>query len=596
MKNKVGKILRRLLWPVMLLVIVSPGTAHSVGFVPMSFSGALSYGYGYVRAEVGSEAESTSVTLNLNLTGFIWKPWFITTTGGLSFGVARAQTSASSNASSTAVAGNLGVNVFPSSRFPFSLLLSLSNSEVENRSALNTLGNANYTTTRVLMLQTYKGYDNFLTNFSWAYSNFQSDTSTSSSNAVNYDARYRKSKQSWVGGASYNENSNSDSDVKPQNFTIRMHHNYVPGNQLGVTSSVSFNESRVSSRFSNSRSSVAQASSVYSWRPEHKPYSFSGGARVSTARAEGRGDSESNSMSLSLGTNYRLTRKVNVSASGSMSAAETDSITTSNATFSASTGYNSDQYDYLGFRYNWRAAGGVASSSSTSQVEQNATEDETTSSLSFSLGHTASRNWALGRTSSLSLSLSQSGGLGYTNAAVGSGTIGHGVGLNVSSNDRTGSTFMGGSFTDTRSCTECEGTVDSESQFLSFQLARNQGINRLSSLSGNAAYQWGRQKKLEEDASNPGFELTAKSYTRSANMNANYHHSRAFGVYALNYTSSFAYSRNFNALRDQRDTLRWENFFTYAIGLLDTSLTIDFVQQGSDNVRGSLSFRATRNF
>lgn len=576
---------------VLVVTILSlPSLANAI---PMSYSGALSYGYGYVNSGNDSEAESSSLTLNLNVTGFIWRPWFITYTAGGSLGFARAKSTTSETAKSVALAGNLGFNVFPSSRFPFSLLISRSDSTVENRSALNTLGSTNYTASRILLLQTYKGKENFLTNFSWSYSQFESDASSSESNALNYDARYRKTKYAWMAGASYNETSNSDSAVRPQNFTARANHNYVPGNQLGVTSSVSYNHSNVRLASGSSQTSVAQASSVYSWRPEHKPYSFSGGVRVSASESNRvAGDSESNAMSLSLGLNYRLTRKINVSSSGTVSAAETDGDNTSSAAANVSTGYNSDQYDISGFRYNWRTSGGYSYSTS----ESDNGNKQQNSNVSFSLGHTAAKNWALGRTSAMSFSLSQSGGLGYSGDQVGSATVGHSVGLNASSNDRKGSTFLGASLTDTRSCTgECDSAVDAEAQFFAVQFARNQGINRLSSLTGNASYQWGRQKKLQEIAGQPGQEESVKSYTRSANMNANYHHLRAFGVYALNYTSAVSYSRNFNVDDDARDTLTWENQFTYVIGLLDTSLNVDFVKQGED-VRGSLSFRATRNF
>jgi len=89
-------------------------------YLPLKLSGTLTYQYGYITSGVNAESETTSLTGTINANGYIWQPWFATTSAALNLGVSNTETTSSSS-DSTSTSGSFNLGVFPRSRFPFSL-------------------------------------------------------------------------------------------------------------------------------------------------------------------------------------------------------------------------------------------------------------------------------------------------------------------------------------------------------------------------------------------------------------------------------------------------------------------------------------------
>ncbi|KPJ92227.1 MAG: hypothetical protein AMJ53_09790 [Gammaproteobacteria bacterium SG8_11] len=573
-------------------------SAHGALLVPTSISGSISYGYGYSKTVGGSESEAQNIIASIAANGFIWQPWFIQTGGGLSFGFTRSNSS-TQRASSTSqeIGGSLYLNVFPVSRFPFSLSMSHSNSRFDSGRSFGGLAAYETKSTQIFARQGYYPRSGYNNNFTWAHSRVETFSSTSVSDSLTAETRKSYRKSSWTTTANYSIVDISSSNTTPENWGLRFLHNYTPGNQTSISSNLSGWGNRSKGDGFSSEGQSLQASSAFSWRPEYRPFSFSGGARVTSGESTQSGNvdskSESNSASLSLGVNYRLTRKMSLvfTGQGTGSFEETGGIETTStaANAGASTAYNSDMYNLGAFQYFWNAAGGLSSSYVSTKQSGGATSadrTESTATAGMSLGHRASRGFSVGRATSLSVSLSQSvSGSGSDNGSRGWGT---GIGGDISGSSRGigGTTFAGinGSYSYSESEFE-EENIELESQYVRANLSRNQTISRLSALTANATSQWRRQISSESDVT-----------TRSADASLNYRHQRFLGIYALNFDSIASYIVTFNPGEDKLDTIDWRNTWRYTIGLLDLSLYFSLTRQGVAPTRGSVRFRATRSF
>lgn len=567
-----------------------------------SLSGAISYGYGYSRSSGGGAGESQAITGSISGTGFYWQPWFISYSAALSGGFTRADSSTSTSSSnSKAWSGSLGLNVFPVSRFPFSLTLSHTNSLLENSQPIGTSSRA-YTSTRLMARQSYLANSGYNSHLTWSHGRFHSQDSTSTSDVVTADTRKTFTSSSILAQANYSTSENSSSNVKPQNWGAQLSHNYIPGNQFGVANFVSTSGAKATTVNSETQSQTSQASSSFSWRPEYKPYTFSGGMRVAYSENSQKttvADNQATSSvaSLSLGLNYRLSRKVAVLVTGGGSGGydknDASESNHSTADASLSTSYSSDQYSLLGLLWGWSAGGGIGGT--TTRTSGNTTQNngsETTASGGLNLSHHGSRNWSVGRATVLGFSFSNSYSGTWNDERLGGVGTGLGVSLSGSTRGRSGSSFAGLSVSGSASESESratDGTVEktnSTAAFSSFNISRNQTINRLSALTATLGVQASVQAITNQDT------VT----NRTANGNLSYRHLRAFGIYSLNYSSTASYSVLFNQNQDRTETMYWQNSFQYNVGLLDMALDIDLRREGIGTTQGSLRFRATRTF
>ena len=146
-----------------------------------------------------------------------------------------------------------------------------------------------------------------------------------------------------------------------------------------------------------------------------------------------------------------------------------------------------------------------------------------------------------------------------------------------------GSTFLALNVSDSRSFSKQK---DAAFQMVNGVLSRNYLINRLSSMQGSATLQFSRQEASDTDTSS----------NKSAYATGSYSHSRALGVYALQFNSSVSLQRSFDETDASQDSLDWENRFDYRVGLLDSSLVVRVIKSSGISPTTSVNFRATRRF
>lgn len=571
-----------------LLIFLHSRTAYAAfgGYLPLNMSGSLSYSYGYVSTE-GTESETTTLTASLSPTGYIWKPWFATTSAALNLGLSNTETT-SSSADATVLSGAFSMSVFPLSRFPFSLTYTQTDSRSESYSDVTQVsGGSEYKSTRLSLRQSYRGRHGTLTN-AWFYKS-RFDAAGLNSDSKNYGMMLQENRpaNSLSISLSHSVSTDSNSDAEPKTDSVSLSHSYTPSGELGVSNILSLVKSESGSGALLRNTTYSQGSSSFFWRPEHRAFSISGGVRLSENAADVAGDtSRQRSLNTNVNATYRLTRSLYSGASVSVGSSEGGGVQTVTTSEAANIGFTSNRYLISGFDYSWQSS--VQASNSTTSLDDGV--DQTTKdvqSYGVGLGHSASTNWRLGQASSLGFSVSQSlSGSKSSTDEVASKSLNQGVSMTWSRRGKRGSTYAGANFNDSRT----RSSLNSRFQQFGLNMSQDWTVNQLSSVNGSVSYQASRS--VQENLNAPGDQSTLY---RTVNGNMAYSHSRPFGIYNLVFFSRLTGSKEINS-PTPTSQLDWDNRFDYSLGKLDTSLNFRIIQSGAGSRTSSLFFRATRNF
>lgn len=340
-------------------------------------------------------------------------------------------------------------------------------------------------------------------------------------------------------------------------------------------------------------SKFTQASSNFSWRPNHKPYDMSGNVTVS--KNESSADSAENQrLSTSVGTRYRFSRRLNLLANLSFAVAESGDQQTETTGQNVNLAYNSEQTIIAGFNYGWAASTGLSNSttevsggSGDGGISGDADSDRDTQSASIGLGHHLSNSWAVGRASSVNMGFSQNVTFSRTNsseddAEEGATTLSNGLSSGWSHRGLDSTSFVSLSINDSHRF----GDEETDSQLLNFQLTRNQTLSRVSGLSVNAAFQSSRQARENQESTT----------SKSANAGIGYNNSRAFGVYNLRLQARLQYQPAIDDNANNRDITRFFSTLYYRIGKLSTNVSLIVTQTELQDLAYGLNFNATRTF
>lgn len=555
-------------------------------FMPLRFSGSLTYNYGYVTSR-GTQSENTGLTGRFGATGYVWQPWFATTSASLNVGLTNVETNSSSS-DSTVYTGTFGMNVFPRSRFPFSLTYSRSDSQSESFSDLTQVsGSAQHSVTRLSLRQLYRARDGALSN-AWYYTtDFEGAGVNSNSETFGLSHRKRWPGQYLSAAANYSRSSTSDSSLRPTSVALSVNHTYTPAGDLGVNSLVSYVETS-SGGADDNESTVTQASSSFSWRPEHRTVSISGGVRASESRNTTADESTSaKSLNTNFGLTYRLTRRLRLGAGATLGTSESsEGVQTLSATQSVSVSYFSSQLQILGGNYSWQT--GINGSNSSQKTDADTGGETTTNNqnVGSQLGHSFSRSFTPAKRHSFGVSLGQalsvSKSSGSDEMAKG---LSHSVGGTWTRRGQAGSTFGSLRASESRSY----GETDSTFQQFGANLSQELTLNRLSGISASANYQASRQESESEAGKD------TDSLVRGINGNLSYRHSRPFGVYNLTFSSRFSGSKQIDVETDNT-RLDLDNRFQYSLGKLSTSMSLRIIESGGGVQTKTLRFQATRSF
>lgn len=552
--------------------------------VPLSWSGQLAYNYGYVDSG-GSESETASLLLGMNASGYVWRPWFATTSLALNVGLSSTETTSSSS-ESTVGSGSFSLGVFPRSRFPFSLSYSRTDSRSQSFQDISRLSaDTSYRVTRLSLRQSYRprAYNQLYN--AWYYlTEFEGESFASDSALYGLDYSLRFSRQVLTMSSTHSETTVSSGSNKTTSDVFSLNHVYTSGVGLGVNSLVSYVE--IDPGGASAVSQDTQAFSSFYWRPEHRPVSIFGGVRLSENKSEGGVSSAvTRSLNTNLGLGYRLTRSLSLTAAASVGTADSGDTQTLSTTQTANVSYNGGHQQLAGFAYSWQWGSGVSSSTTrTETAGVTASTDRQT--VTASVGHNISRSWSSGRNSSINASFSQSAsGSKSSELDVVAKTVNHGTSLSWSKRGKRGATYVNTRLSDSRSY----GDKDTVYNDFGASLVSDYTINRLSSMSGNMNFN--ASQNVSEDE--VGVETTSGS--RALSGGVSYRNARPFGVYNLQFTSSLFGSKKIDSPLPS-SSLRWESMFRYSLGLLSTSLNFRATESAGGNVTKSMNFQATRSF
>jgi hypothetical protein len=565
----------------------SPARAES--FVPTSFGGSLSYNYGYNRVESG-ESEIAALVLAMNMGGYIWEPWFMTSSFGLSLGLAESDNTQDTGTVSKTVGGSVDMTLFPISRFPTSFGFSLTDSRQELREEPAVSGQ-DYQIRRFYLRQLYNSPLGYTVS---AYYN-QSSVVISDQNDEALDrsfgiqARRRFSYHDFEFDMNYFVNEPSNTPVEYKTLNVLLSHNYFPSAETGVNSLANYSTSDTTGDAAATQFSYEQLSSSFYWRPEHRPYFISGGVRVFQI------DTSSTSRGVSTNANatYRVTRNFTVGASINVNVADADGVQSTDSTQAVNAEYFSDSFDIAGFDYGWSANTSFSNSVSRSDKTEGGAESDQpddSQAVGVALSHRLSRVWSLGRYSSLTFGVGQG-------ASANKISTSDEVPINVSNSASSGwssyayggTTTLNVSVSDSRSYSERESNF----QVASVQLGRNQEISRLSSLAGSANFQTSRSTSVIDPETNE----TDTQSSKSANAALNYSHARFFGIHNLSFNSQLVFPSLLGSETNSvQSTAEWTNTWTFQVGLLQSTLIIRTQELGSGERAYSGSFTAIRTF
>lgn len=574
---------------IFLAIVSTSAQALFGGYLPLNLSGSVGYHYNYITAGE-SESEMTMLTGSLNASGFIWQPWFASTSAALNLGISNSETKTSSS-DTTNASGSFGLNMFPRSRFPFSLNYSHNDSRLETFSDISRVyDESHYTVSRLTLRQIYEGRATRRSIGSRTYlwystTDYNSKTTDSESESLGAQYQIRLVPHNFQASASRSTSKTSNTPNKPKTDVLSITHTYTPGGDLGITNLGTYVDTKDSG--SDSQTTLSQLSSNFFWRPEHRALNVNGGVRVSdTESTQGVSDSELKSLNSNLGMSYRLTRHITVGASlsmGSSDSGDSQSLTTSQ---SGQISYVSSEINFGKFAYNWQ--GGINGSNSATRTESGATESSTTIQTSGAqLGHSIARRWTLGKNSSLGMNAAQAGNISASSEEdKPSKGFNHSAGLSWNTRGKSGSIYGNVRVSDSRTY----ASQDSEFQNLTASLSEDWTISRLSFLSGTLSFDLSQQKTVSDV---PGASYSSK--TRTAAANFSYRHDRPFGIYNLNFTSRLLGNRVIDSF-SPRTIWDWDNRLRYSLGLLDTSLSLRIIDASGGEPSKSLYFQATRSF
>ena len=578
-------ILRRRAWlAVVLGIAVLPEVHAAFGdFMPLSYSGQIGYNYGYVD-NAGTQSESTGLLLGINASGFIWRPWFSTTSLALNIGLARTQTTTSSSEGTTGT-GSFSLGVFPRSRFPFSMSYSRSDSRSQQFQDLSQASAENsFQVTRLALRQSYRPRRyNQLYNAWYNSTSFEGGSLATSNTAYGLDYQLRFSHQSLSISTMHSGTKVHGGEGEPTTDVLSLTHVYTPSTDLGVNSLASYVE--VDPGGVGGVSIDSQAFSSFFWRPEHRPVSVSGGVRLTESKSDGVADSVTRSLSTNLGLGYRLTRSLNMSAGVSLGTSDNGSTQSLSTTQTVNVSYSGGHYQWQGYSYTWNWAANASNSTTRSETGV-LTTSEDRQGVSSGAGHNLGKSWSVGRNASMAATFSQSiSGSKSSGSDVVAKTLNNGVSLSWNSRGERGSTYVSTRLNDSRSYGDKDTVYDDFGVNYNVDMA----FNRLSSMTGNVNFQ-ANSNESETDTGG-----TVSSSTQSISGGLGYQHSRPFGIYNMQFSSNLQGSKQIDSPIPST-TLRWEGVFRYSLGLLSTSLSLRASESAGGSLTKSMNFQATRSF
>jgi len=544
----------------------------------------------YSEREFGNGNSSSKGWLNIatiNANSYIWQPWFALISGGLSFATNEQQFNDEEPTQSEFINGKFQLNLFPSSRFPFTLYASQSQNDLTDK-----LINRTTTSTIIGMRQQYDSQDGResynanierTTRDDFAQDSFVSDI-------INFSARKRMDENDLSGSIDY-ATTESPNNNDATNYSVTGRHSYSGSRNLSWENLASSTQTH--SDFINNTVDTAenQYSSFLSWRPEdNNKLTITGNFLISDFEQTTEqkdpallgtivAKSDRPFVNLNQGLIYNYSPRVTFTQSANLSRSQIGDESQVVASESGSAGYNSESLKTSAGLYNWNTSASVSNT--------HGDNIESASSVSTQLGHSLSKDFLLTPENRIQSSFSQSIGYSTGTSRRDSSSLNHSATLSWSESTFLNKTSIRLTASDSRSSSEDE----SKFQLLNLQVTNDYRYGRNTTLLASMTF----QKSWIETSGET-------STSQNSNGQLNLIQSRLFNTPELTYKSKLKFSTQKSSSNndsvvddDSSNDNSWENELVYRVGLFESRFKLDYVKN-DDQYDRLILVQLTRNF
>ena len=549
------------------------------------FWGSLSSIYSE-QTELQSNFTSTNwlniVTFNAGT--YIWQPWFALISGSVS--ISQTETENNQTVLSTdneTLAGSFQFDLFPTSRFPFTLYASRSELQQDNSS-----NDGLFTQETFGLKQRYTSVDGkqlYSASFEQQKRNKQ-DGSVVERQDLDLGATLRFEHHDFISNISHAETFEANRTDRSDS-AVSVTHRYSGVPSLSLVSQVSAAE--LDDQFSTNSTTLdsRQFSSTAIWSPRDlRDLRVNGNFRIFERDREQinafnltatRTRLEQTTMSLSQGLTYRFTDNLTASQSANVTQSESAGVRTEAFSEGAGLTYSSDLVNLSFGDYSWFASSNL--SNQHGDIRSN-------TSLTNQAGHTLRKTIVINPDFSLDTNFGQNLSYSSSNNARDSGAIGHSASVGWSDSAPLMNTRVLLSMTDSRDLKN-----DDSNQLVTLQFTQVSQLDRSSTLNADIRLQRAR-------ATTGSGETDARLTT----ARVSYADNRFLNTPGLIFRSSLNVSdlepENTDAVnptREESNDASWENELRYRIGLFESRLSFDYIRSnGQENQIIIIEF--TRHF
>lgn len=561
--------------------------------------GVLAYDLRRDRAEAQERAQSAlALTLNLASSTYLWEPWFARVDGALGMTMSHDSSTTyeferpkTDRNRSVIMTGSARLSVLAQSRYPFEAHIDRNDSRVSTELAL-----ANgYASERYGFTQHYLRPQGD-SMFGW-----DRNTQTSARNGrdrqdsaqLNLTQALGEHRLQLSGDGARNNHEASSESASQENLTLR--HSYGPDASFAVENLANLSRSGYHLRQGDSRTGLAQLSSLVLWRPEEQDFTLTGGVRLFALGIDNGGQqldaaapgARARNANANLGVNYELSHAARLYASANLNLAENGGARTSNASESVGASYQPATRDWGAAHYGWAASALAANRSGGLEAGRQFT---------VQLNHNLGRSVRLDGGASVSAQASE----GLTSVAITSDASGaggtasqltHGGSLSWDLSQESGSATVRLSASDARTI----GGRREFFQLVNLQASSNLAAGAFSSWSGSLTIQAARQGMATLAGAAALQAPQGDHFLPTSSAALSYQNGRLFGVRHLRFSSDLRL--NGQALlpllgggQDQ-ETAAWDNRIDYLIGR--TRLRVNALVARSSTIYGGSAAAGT---
>jgi hypothetical protein len=535
--------------------------------------GVLAYDLRRDRAEAQERAQSAlALTLNLASSSYLWEPWFARADGALGLTMSRDSSTTyefdrqrTDRNRSLIMTGAARLSVLAQSRYPFEAHVDRNDSRVSTELAL-----ANgYASERYGFTQHYlrpEG-DSML--------GWDRNTQTSARNGrdrqdsaqLNLTHALGEHRLQLSGDGARNNHEASGESAAQENLTLQ--HSYAPGATFALENMANLSRSGYHLRQGDSRTVLAQLSSLALWRPEQQDFTVTGGMRLfalgidSSAQQQGAAvpGARARNANANLGLNYELSHAARLYASANLNLAENGGARSSNASESVGASYQPASRDWGAAHYGWTASALAANRSGGLEAGR-----QFTAQLSHNLGRSVRLDSGASVSAQASEGLTAVAITGAAGAGGSASQITHGGALSWDLSQEAGAAMVRLSASDARTL----GGRREFFQLVNLQASSNLAAGAFSSWNGSLTIQAARQGMATLAGAAALQAPQGDHFVPTSSAALSYQNGRLFGVRHLRFTSDLRLNGQsllplLGGGQDQ-ETAAWDNRFDYLIG------------------------------